>query len=280
MTVVLTPGDVAYEGAASRAQANLYNAQAGNIARENEFRQLEIDLERQLGLGALDQQRNQLQLDRDLGEGQLAYQDQELEFRGNELQLRQDQFTADQALRNQLLGFLGLAGGTPGPQAFVAGGPGSPGAAGPMMGGHAFMEGGPGGPGDIPIEHHSGGQLTSGNQYFEQGRQALLDARDANLARLETYGEGRRQRLDRDQTAAENSAAARLESRGLGATNLVSAAQSNVADTYNLARSDLEDRILQQQIGVVGDTASGVAGLFGGQGTAQADIIRGLLGQL
>ena len=277
MAVVLSPGDIAFEGSADRAQAALYNAQAGNIGNENRFRQLEIDLERQLGLGSLDQQRNQLQLDRDLGQGQLDFQDLELDFRGDELGLRRDQFTADQTLRNQLLGFLGLSGPAAGPQAFSAGGPGGPGAVGPAVGGHGMVEPAPG---DIPVYPHSEGQLTSGNQYFEQGRQALLGAQDANLARLDTYGEGRRQRLDRDQGAAENSAAARLESRGLGATNLVSAAQSNVADTYNLARSDLEDQILQRQIGVVGDTASGVAGLYGGQGTAQADIIRGLLGQL
>lgn len=273
MAVVLSPGDIAYESSADRAQAALLNRQAANIGTENLFRQQDLDLQRLLGQGSLDLQRNQLQLDRDLGQGQLDFQGQELDFRGDELGLRREEFESDLALRNQLLGFLGLGGPATGP----AGG------AGQM----AFVDG-PGDPGVVPpggsapgqVYPQTGGQLESGNQYFEQGRQALADARDANLARLDTYGQGQLARLDRDQTAAQNTAAARLDARGLGATNLVGAAQSNVADTYNLARLDLTDRIAQQQIGVEQDAASGIAGLFGGQGTAQVDVIRSLLGQL
>jgi hypothetical protein len=90
-----------------------------------------------------------------------------------------------------------------------------------------------------------------------------------NLADVSNMGQGEQNRINQRMNALSNTTAARLEARGLGGSNLVSAAQSNVERERSSQMLDLNDRLAGQRVGVRGQEMA-----------RQTSILQSLLGQL
>lgn len=199
---------------------------------------------------------------------------------GFEQEFRQDQFDAAQANKQQMLSLLGLTPQTLGP--------------GGLLGTSFFgsILGQPVGnvAGDISGGLFGGGGASMGGQPGNLFGQ-LIGSRRAEgadiLSDLAGFGDSRRAAINRDFGNLRGTTDAQLESRGLGGTDLVGAAQARVERERQAALGSLEDQLIGQRVGTRMQLGEGLFGNVGDELNRQterqrigAQLVGSLLGNV
>ena len=213
-------------------QAQLLEAQRqrDNINRTEESRRL--DLQRGDENRKFDSTQAETARQFDVGQSNTL---RDFGFRESESTEDTRRFDIGQENRSALLEQLGLA--TPG---------------GPAVGGGGLL-----------------GDLIGGGSSPSQGFTDLLSeqrsARDGLLSDVTNFGDSQRASLNRTFDTAQNNAVANLESRGLGASNLVGSATAQVAAERGQAGLELEDQLLGRRLDLTQGLNQGIFGTQEGQ---------------
>jgi len=116
------------------------------------------------------------------------------------------------------------------------------------------------------------------NELQDQSFQEQQGVRNRGQARLADFGQGERGRIEDAFLTASRNAAGSLNARGFAGSSLNIPAQLGVEADKQAAFGNLQERVIQQQIGADTEATNNLSDLLFGSSSQGTDMISALLG--